>query len=133
MDDFTKDEIEGKQDRNRLLLQLSILSLAILYGFYQFTTLDFGDQTLTLLIGVIILFYIFVLFVRIGLWIAFGLFGIAMIFFLLKEDLPTGLYCFGALSYGAIGLYNLHIALFWQAEEYDIIPENIETNESVKI
>lgn len=88
--------------------------------------LGLSRQNLILLIGIVILFYIFLLFLRIGIWIMLGLTGIAMIFFLL-QDIPSGLYYLVLLSYGAIGLYNLHIALFWTAEEWDEIDENITT------
>jgi hypothetical protein len=130
-DGYTED-IEQKEDRNRLFLQLFILSLVTLYAIYKFRALDISGQNLTLMISAIVVLYIFILFHRIGVWIAIGLLGIAVLFFLF-QDIPTGFYYLAVLSYGAIGLYNLHITLFWQAEEYDSIPENTETEENVII
>jgi len=116
-------EIEDKELQNRSLLQFFILFLASVYGIYKFIGLGLSREHLIYLILTVILIYIFILYFKFGIWIAFALLGITSIFFLSK-DMPTGLYYTCVSIYGAIGLYNLHIALFWTAEEWDKIDEN---------
>lgn len=47
-----------------------------------------------------------------------------MAIYFLFQDVPTGLYYTCVLIYGAIGLYNVHIALFWKAEEWGRVGYN---------
>jgi hypothetical protein len=123
-------EMEDKEQQNRSFLQLFILFFATVYGIYKFIAIGLSRENLIYLILAVILLYIFILYFKIGIWIAFGLLGIMAIYFL-YQDMPTGLYYTCALIYGAIGLYNLHIALFWTAEEWDKIEESI-TTESIE-
>ncbi|KUJ61126.1 hypothetical protein AR687_14430 [Flavobacteriaceae bacterium CRH] len=123
-------EMEDKEQQNRSFLQLFILFFATVYCIYKFIAIGLSRENLIYMILAIILLYIFILYFKFGIWIAFGLLGIMAIYFLL-QDMSTGLYYTCVLIYGAIGLYNLHIALFWTSEEWDIIDENI-TTESIE-
>lgn len=115
--------IAPKEERNKWSLQLFILVSIIIYAFYKYARLGTGSQETFFIIGGIILFYSLILFLRIGIWITLGILGIAVIF-LLIQDTRAGLYYFGIASYAVLGLYNLHLALFWETEEYVNIDEN---------
>ncbi|WP_431243435.1 hypothetical protein ACQ9BO_01955 [Flavobacterium sp. P21] len=78
------------------------------------------------MIAIFVALYILILYVRIGVRIVLALLGFIAVF-ALYQDLPTGLYYTCLITYAAIGLYNLHIALFWTAEEWDEIEENSVT------
>lgn len=119
-------DMEDKEQQNRSFLQLFILFFATVYCIYKFIAIGLSRENLIYMILAVILLYIFILYFKIGIWITFALFGITAIYFL-SQDMPTGLYYTCVLIYGAIGLYNLHIALFWTAEEWDKIDENIIT------
>lgn len=123
-------EIDDTERQNRSYLQLFILLLVSAYGIYKFIGFGLSRENLIYLIAAFVALYVVILYFRIGVWIALALLGLTTIF-ALYQDLPTGLYYTCICSYGAIGLYNLHIALFWTAEEWDeieekIIPENIQ-------
>ncbi|MEN2414644.1 hypothetical protein [Flavobacterium mesophilum] len=123
-------EIEYTDEQNRSYLQLFILILVSTYGIYKFIGLGLDRENLIYIISGFIVLYILILYFRIGVWIALALLGLATIFCLYR-DLTTGLYYACVFSYGAMGLYNLHISIFWKAEEWDeiqetIIPENIQ-------
>ncbi|MHC0439478.1 hypothetical protein [Flavobacterium sp. 3-210] len=117
-------EMEDNEQRNKSLLQFFILFLASVYGIYKFIGLGLSRENLIYLILTVISLYILILYFRIGVWIVLTLLSIATIFFLF-QDMPTSLYYTCVLLYGGIGLYNLHIALFWTAKEWDEIDENI--------
>ncbi|MRX69250.1 hypothetical protein SAMN06265349_10463 [Flavobacterium resistens] len=125
-------EMEDNEQRNRSLLQFFILFLASVYGIYKFIGLGLSRENLIYLILTFISLYILILYIRIGVWIAFTLLSIATIFFLF-QDMPTSLYYTCVLFYGGIGLYNLHIALFWKAKEWDEIDENIVTQNTEEV
>lgn len=116
--------IADKDERNRSSLQLFILFSIMVYSIYKYGGLV-GSQESFLIIAAITVFYSLVLFLRIGVWITIGILGIVVVL-LLFQDIPTGLYYLGFASYCAIGLYNLHVALFWETEEWIDIDENTE-------
>ncbi|WP_035652687.1 hypothetical protein [Flavobacterium sp. ASV13] len=123
-------EVQNKDQQNRSLLQFFILFLATIYAIHTIAKIGLSREYLICLVLPAVLLYVFILYFRFGIWIAFTLVGIAILFFLF-QDMETGLYYTCLLLYGAIGLYNLHIALFWTAKEWDeieenIIPENIQ-------
>lgn len=66
--------------------------------------------------------YSLILFRRIAVWIALGIVGILVVIFSV-QDITNGFYYFAFSFYVALGLYNLHVALFWNAEELAEIEE----------
>ncbi|WPO79998.1 hypothetical protein [Flavobacterium sp. KACC 22761] len=119
-------EMEEIEDQRKSYLQLFILLFSTAYAIYRFIGLGLSRENLIYLISAFLVLYIVILYFRIGVWIALALLGLTTVF-VLYQDLPTGLYYTCIFSYGAIGLYNLHISLFWTAEEWEKIDENIVT------
>lgn len=116
-------EIEDIEQQNRSYLQIFILLLSSAYAIKRFIELGLSRENLIYVIAIFAALYILILYVRIGIRIVLALLGFIALF-TLYLDLPNGLYYTCLITYAAIGLYNLHIALFWTAEEWNEIEEN---------
>lgn len=119
-------EIEENENQRKSYFQVFLLLLLSAYAIYKFIRLELNRQDLIYLSGLVILLYIFIIYFRKGVWIGFAILAMGFLFFLL-QDRPNGFYYFCILAYAAIGIYNLHIAIFWEAPEWTEIDENIET------
>lgn len=118
-------EIEQDENQRKLYFQAFLLFAVSVYAFYKFIGLGLNLQNLICLTGIVIALYISIIYFRKGVWIGFALLALGSLFFFYKE-IPSGFYYFCVFSYGAIGIYNLHIAIFWESPEWAEIEENIE-------
>ncbi|MFD2942163.1 hypothetical protein [Flavobacterium notoginsengisoli] len=119
-------EIEQDENQRKLYFQAFLLFIISVYAFYKFIGLGLNRQDLICLTGIVIALYISIIYFRKGVWIGFAVLALGILFFFYQE-IPSGFYYFCVFSYGAIGIYNLHIAIFWESPEWAEIEENIET------
>lgn len=119
-------EIEEDENQRKSYFQVFLLLLLSVYAIYKFIRLELNRQDLICLSGLVILLYVFLIYFRKGFWIGFATLAMGSLFFFF-QDIPNGFYYFCVFSYAAIGIYNLHIAIFWEAPEWSEIDENIET------